>query len=211
MPRYRSDPSMSDILEAMRAQGSFMDITPDDASQLFRAAHRMAVERLRRSVLVRDLMTKRPITLPPDMEVRQAARLLADAGVSGAPVVRGEDVPGFCSPPGASPGEVVGVVSVKDFLSLMGLRGTSPPIALAASMLDSTACGAAGLGAVAVATIMSAPAVTIEPEATAGEAAQVMSRLSINRLPVTVNGRLEGIVSITDLMRAFGDMLGEES
>ena len=209
MPRYRSDPSPSDILKAMRAQGSFMDITPDHAGELFRAAHSMAVERLRRSVLVRDLMTRHPITLPADMEVRQAARLLADAGVSGAPVVRGEDAPGVFAPSGTSPGEIVGVVSVKDFLSLLGLRGASPPIALAAAMLDSTTCGAAGLSAVAVATIMNAPAVTIAPEATAGEAAQVMSRLSINRLPVTVSGRLEGIVSITDLMRAFGDMLGE--
>jgi CBS domain-containing protein len=197
MPHFRSDPSLSDILEAMRAQGSFMDITPDDAEELFRVAHRMAVKRLRRSVLVRDLMTRQPITLVPEMEVRQAARLLADAGVSGAPVVRGD--------------EIVGVVSVKDFLSLMGLRGSVPPIALAAAMLDSTACDAVGLGTVAVATIMSAPAVTIEPEATAGEAAQIMSRLSISRLPVSVEGHLEGIVSITDLMRAFGDMLGEES
>ena len=40
-----------------------------------------------RSVLVKDHMTKNPVTLAPEMEIRQAAHLLIKKDVSGAPVL----------------------------------------------------------------------------------------------------------------------------
>lgn len=195
MPIFSSDPSASDILEAMRAEGSFLDITPADAQALFRVAHKAAVKRLRHSVLVRDLMTRRPVTLSADQEVREAAKLLAEAKVSGAPVTQGATL--------------AGVVSVKDFLSLMGLPRDAPPMALAAALLDARYSSAAGLGSTSVGTIMSSPPITTSPDTPACEAAQLMARHGINRLPVTSGGRLEAIITSTDLVRAFGDMLGE--
>jgi CBS domain-containing protein len=45
--------------------------------------------------------------------------------------------------------------------------------------------------------------VTIEPQRTVDEAAQLMVRRSVNRLPVVLDGRLVGIVTRADLVRAF--------
>jgi len=199
-PYYQPDPSAADILAAMRAQGAFMDITPNDAATLFQAAHQFAVDRLHRSVLVRDLMTADLLTLTPDMEARQAVRMLAQAGVSGAPVLRA--------------GVLAGVVSIKDFLPLMDLPKTASAIALAARLFSAPSASGretAASGAVPVETIMTAPALTIAPGATAFEAARIMAGRSVSRLPVTEEDRLVGILSRSDLIRAFGDMLAEVS
>lgn len=40
-----------------------------------------------RSVFVKDHMTKNPLTLAPDMEIRKATHLLIEKDVSGAPVL----------------------------------------------------------------------------------------------------------------------------
>ena len=40
-----------------------------------------------RSVFVKDHMTKNPVTLAPDMEIRKAIHLLIEKDVSGAPVL----------------------------------------------------------------------------------------------------------------------------
>lgn len=194
MPIFTSDPSTKDILAAMRALESFMDITPSDAEALFKAAHAQVMERLRTSILVRDLMATQVLSLSPGDNVRPAAKRLAEAGVSGAPVVDG--------------GELVGVVSVKDFLRLLGLSADAPPIALAAALLSGEACSGAGLESVPVRAIMTSAVHTISPDTPAFVAAQTMSRVTINRLPVTEEKRLVGIISRSDIVKAFGDMLG---
>ena len=50
---------------------------------------------------------------------------------------------------------------------------------------------------------MTSPAVTVEPESGLAAAAGLMVERSINRLPVTKAGRLVGIVSRADLVRAY--------
>ena len=52
---------------------------------------------------------------------------------------------------------------------------------------------------------MTAPAVTIPPQATIGQAASLMHRHRIGRLPVTFpsTGHLAGIVSRSDLLRVY--------
>ncbi len=50
---------------------------------------------------------------------------------------------------------------------------------------------------------ISSPAVTIGPEQTVAEAARVMVGKQVNRLPVVEGGRLAGIVTRADLVRAF--------
>jgi predicted transcriptional regulator len=50
---------------------------------------------------------------------------------------------------------------------------------------------------------MSAPALTIEPWRPLTEAARVMLREQVNRLPVVSDGELVGIVTRADLVRAF--------
>jgi predicted transcriptional regulator len=50
---------------------------------------------------------------------------------------------------------------------------------------------------------MTSPALTISPSAPVAEAARIMTARDVNRLPVVRDGRLVGIVSRADLVRAF--------
>jgi CBS domain-containing protein len=57
-----------------------------------------------------------------------------------------------------------------------------------------------------VAEIMSAPVVSIEPDASLREAAALMLRSGVKRLPVIFQGKLVGIITDTDLVS--GSSLG---
>ncbi|MFZ5428352.1 MAG: CBS domain-containing protein [Thermodesulfobacteriota bacterium] len=195
MPAFKATPSELDILAAMRAGGTFLDITPQDAGTLLRAARDLTVERLHRQVRVADVMTPDPLVLDPGEDARDAARRLAGARVSGAPVVSGAGV--------------LGVISFRDFLAFLGITPNAPPIALASALLDGLARGNSGTRRPRVGELMSAPAVTVHPDASAFEAARIMSGRGVNRLPAVRDGKLEGIVSRSDLVRAFGDLLEE--
>jgi CBS domain-containing protein len=52
-----------------------------------------------------------------------------------------------------------------------------------------------------VGEVMSSPVVTITPEASIEKAAQVMVEKRIKKLPVLKNGRLVGIITVTDIVR----------
>jgi signal-transduction protein with cAMP-binding, CBS, and nucleotidyltransferase domain len=60
--------------------------------------------------------------------------------------------------------------------------------------------------AVKVGDVMSSPLVTISPEASLRDAASLMLKSGVKRLPVTSNGRLVGIITDTDLVS--GSSLG---
>jgi hypothetical protein len=57
--------------------------------------------------------------------------------------------------------------------------------------------------AITVQDAMSAPAITISSYSSVADAARLMSEYGINRLPVIKDGELVGIVTRTDLVRAF--------
>jgi CBS domain-containing protein len=52
--------------------------------------------------------------------------------------------------------------------------------------------------------IMSEPLIVASPEVRAGDAAKMMLRRNIKKLPVVENGRLLGLVTLTDLIRSEG-------
>lgn len=59
-------------------------------------------------------------------------------------------------------------------------------------------------GGLNAADVMTAPAVTVHPGATLGEAARIMARRRVKRLPVVnAEGLLEGVVSRADLLKVF--------
>jgi CBS domain-containing protein len=141
---------------------------------------------------VRDLMTTRVVSVTPETPLKEVARLLADNGISGLPVV-GEG------------GEVLGVVSEADFL----LKEQDAP-AGRRSLLSWLFEGTDGhrarqdkLHATTAGAAMTSPAVVIGPEHQAREAAAIMTRSRINRLPVVEDGELVGIVTRADLVETF--------
>lgn len=61
---------------------------------------------------------------------------------------------------------------------------------------------------VRVKDVMSKPVITIEPNAALEEAARIMARAKIKKLPVVEGGRLLGIITTTDIVRANPTQVG---
>jgi CBS domain-containing protein len=141
---------------------------------------------------VRDVMTTSVISVKTDAPLKDVARLLVDHGISGVPVIDAED-------------RVVGVVSEADFL----VKETGPDaqphrrLEWLLGVSDATRSFHAKLEATTAEQAMTAPAITIAPSRSVGEAARTMANHSINRLVVVEDDRLVGIVSRADLVRAY--------
>jgi acetoin utilization protein AcuB len=67
---------------------------------------------------------------------------------------------------------------------------------------------AGGLARVKVNGAMSTPVVSVTPSTMLEEAANLMVKHKIGGLPVVDRGKLAGIITATDLLRAFADVLG---
>jgi CBS domain-containing protein len=132
---------------------------------------------------VNELMTREIATVSPEALLKDVAEVLATFGISGLPVCDGD-------------GRLLGVVSERDILFKEIGDGRGAKLELSAGdgkRLAHTAGEA-----------MTAPAVTIGPEGSVDEAATLMLSHRINRLPVVrPDGTLVGIVSRSDLVRAF--------
>lgn len=135
-----------------------------------------------------DLMTRAVATVTPDTTLRDAARILAQRGISGVPVVDEH-------------GSVTGVLSEADIVVKAG--GEARGARLLGWLLDSDTDLESKIRAHTVGDAMSAPAITISPDRPIHEAAKVMAAESVNRLPVVEDGRLVGIVTRADVVRAF--------
>jgi CBS domain-containing protein len=138
---------------------------------------------------VQDVMTCDVATGAPGTSLKDVARLLVARGISGLPVV-GND------------GEVVGVVSEADVLAKE--RPAPEEVGALERLVHRADPVAEAKGAARTAgEAMTSPAITIEPFWTIPTAAQIMLERGVNRLPVVHQGRLVGIVTRADLVRAF--------
>ena len=138
---------------------------------------------------VEAVMTTDVDTTAPDTSLRDVARLLVEDKISGMPVV--ED------------GRVVGVISEADILAKE--RGKPPERGrLLDFLFGDRASAELKLEATTAGDAMTAPAVTIGPHSPVAVAAAKMIDEGVNRLPVVDrDGRLVGIVTRADLVRAF--------
>ncbi|WP_327387083.1 MULTISPECIES: CBS domain-containing protein [unclassified Streptomyces] len=139
-------------------------------------------------IKVADLMTDEVVSVAPVTAFKDVAKLLAQYDISGVPVLDDED-------------RVVGVVSQTDLLA-----HTASPHSedLRSEGLHSSRWNGSGTGPPTAGDVMSAPAVTVHAEDTVADAARLMTRRSIERLPVVdVEDRLVGIVTRRDLLRTF--------
>lgn len=138
---------------------------------------------------VAEIMVLDVLCVAPTTPLKEVARLLLEHGISGVPVVTDD-------------GEVLGVVSSGDILIKVSadlgrrehpsnwLFGSDERIELKR-------------GATTAAEAMTRPAVTVDPGCTVAGAARLMVTRSIDRLPVLDHGRLQGIVTRQDIVRAF--------
>lgn len=137
---------------------------------------------------VRTLMTHTVVTAHADTGYKDIVDTMAAERVSALPVVD-------------DGGRVVGVVSAADLL----LKLEHPEYSAAARLVSRERREATAKAAGDVAAdLMTAPAITIGPEATAAAAARLMHQHQVKRLPVVDDGgHLVGIVSRRDLLATY--------
>ncbi len=138
---------------------------------------------------VKDLMTSDVVYVKEDTPYKELVGLLAERRVSALPVVD-------------SKRQVLGIVSEADLL----LKQQHPADSFQRFLLGRKRRRlerAKAQGATA-AELMTRPAVTVGPQATAAEAARLLHKHLVKQLPVTDPvGRLVGIVSRPNLLRVF--------
>ena len=89
-------------------------------------------------------------------------------------------------------GRVAGIFSERDVIHQLGAHGTS--------LFDA-----------AVGTVMTAPAITVDPRTGVLEALSLMTRRRVRHLPVLDDGRMVGFVSIGDLVKYRIDRIEAEA
>jgi CBS domain-containing protein len=136
---------------------------------------------------VGDVMTTAVLKVRPTTPFKELARVMEEHHISGLPVVDSDD-------------RLVGVVSEADLLPKQELHGQRPAhhwLSGRHSFSERSAGDNAG-------QVMTTGLVTIGPGATLTEAAKLMTKRKVNRLPVVdQTGALVGIISRTDLIKVF--------
>jgi CBS domain-containing protein len=138
---------------------------------------------------VSDIMTTNVYAVAPQTTLKDVAALLDEHFISGVPVVDAEGV-------------VVGVVSEGDFLFKQ--RGPYKRTGALSRLLHSDGDAQLKLEARTAAEAMTMPPRTITGSRTLAAAAAEMLDAGVNRLPVVdLEGKLVGIITRADLVRAF--------
>ncbi|MCM1940302.1 CBS domain-containing protein [Streptomyces sp. G3] len=136
---------------------------------------------------VSDVMTHTAVAVGPQAPFKDVIALMDQWKVSALPVLEGE-------------GRVVGLVSEADLLPKEEFRDSDPDRFTQMRRLTDLAKA----GGLTAADVMTAPAVTVHPDATLAQAARIMAQRKVKRLPVVnAEGLLEGIVSRADLLKVF--------
>jgi CBS domain-containing protein len=136
-----------------------------------------------KATTVKDIMTTSVVAVREQASFKEMIAALRSRRISAFPVLDAAD-------------RVIGVVSEADLLAKEA--GTAPARRVRRPRERSKAAG------VTAAEVMTAPAVTVGPDASAAEAAALMQARRVKRLPVVDhNGHLRGIVSRADVLSVF--------
>lgn len=135
-------------------------------------------------MLVKQRMTSNPFTVGPKDSIPAAESRMESHNVRHLPVVEGS--------------RVVGVISQNDIAAALPSKATTLSAQEATYLVSR----------LTVAQVMSKPALTISPDALLEEAAVVMRNRKIEMLPVVEDDKLVGVITESDILDSFIDLLG---
>ena len=130
---------------------------------------------------VKDLMSKKLFTVGPEDMLDKVFFLFNFEAIRHLPVVE--------------KGKVVGILSDRDLKKIMGARKK-----IVTDKVDGTQFT---VHARKVRTIMDRGVTTIVPDEQAADAAAIMAKRKIGCLPVVKKGKLVGMITSTDILRAY--------
>jgi len=136
-------------------------------------------------MLVRMRMTKNPISISPDTSILEAWKIMQESQVRRLLVME--------------KGKLVGIVTERD------LRSVSPSQATSLSIFEINYL----LEKLKVKDAMTPNPITVDADAPIEEAALIMRDNKISALPVKENGEVVGIITESDIFKAFIEMLGD--
>ena len=135
-------------------------------------------------MLVGEKMAKDPIVIRDDTPIDRALKIMRDNKVRRLPVLNDKSA-------------LVGIVSERDLL----FASPSPATTLSIYELHYL------LSRITVADVMTAEVITVTEDTSLKEAARIMADNRIGGLPVERKGELVGIITETDLFKAFLEIL----
>ena len=140
----------------------------------------------------RDLMTPDVLSVPPETPILALAQLMAERHISAVPVLSKE-------------GELLGVVSEADLIRRLADEEEKSPSWFAGLFADPVAQAEryARVHGAKAADVMTTEIVAVAPEDSAAKIAKTMEDKHVRRVLVVKDGKLMGIVSRADLLRAL--------
>ena len=136
-------------------------------------------------MLVRDRMTRDPITITPDVSLHDALRMMRENKVRRLPVLDQK-------------GNLVGIVLERDLL----YASPSPATSLSVYELNYL------VAKIRVEELMTRKVITVEDDCPLEDAARVMVDNRISGLPVMRGHRVVGMITESDLFKTFLELLG---
>jgi len=136
---------------------------------------------------VRDLMTTDILTVGPEASLKEAARRMLEGEISGLPVINDD-------------GNLVGIITEADFMATEADRRVTRRAGLLRLFVrDAEIPSHERL----VGDVMTADVKVIGPESDHAEAARLMEKEGIKRIPVVADGQLIGLIARADMLKAY--------
>lgn len=141
-----------------------------------------------RELLAKDIMRGEVVSVPPETDVWDLARLFSTKGITGAPVVD-------------KAGKLLGVVSQTDIIRHLKEVAKSADWLFDFYAEPEPDAGRPRGPSLTAGDLMTKDVITAEEDATVAELAHVMLSKRVHRLIITRGGRISGIVTTMDLLK----------
>ena len=149
------------------------------------------------AALVRQAMTRDPVTVGPDASVEDVLRLMRDNELPGLPVVDGDGrLQGIVTESDLVIADDEGDLHIPHYVELFGGLVFLEPLRGFEARLRKAAAATAR-------DMMTADPVTVEADDPVRKAARLIADSGHNRLPVVDGGRLVGVVTRVDVLGAL--------
>lgn len=178
-----------DVAEAMGDIPGYLDISPQDFRELYRASATHALARLAGNPMARSLMRVGGPALEPHQYLPEAVAQMVDHGVKSAAVVD-------------TTGKVIGILTETDVLRQLEVASA---LALLVRFSEEPEAMRRCCKGVRVDAVMTRPAQTLDADATLPVMAAAFRRHGGRSMPVVdVSGRLLGMLARKDLIHSCG-------